>query len=361
MKKCLIFGNLPRGRGGMENIISTLVRSESVAEFSTFFFDFHDGKDADRNWIKTLKYLSLPRKTLPRILQELLVVHQFRKFLNDNSPEIVFCLDERACKLAYLANKNKKIILVSWLHRSIHTFKHPQYFSLMNCHVAISKGIATDLKKIVPSHQKIYTLPNCVDIINYHIFNVTPSKDKRFLYVGRIEYASQKNLKDLLLAFSRFDESYQLDIVGTGNETDLLQCKKAVENLGISNRVVFHGWQHDAWSYLYQSNLKNYIALCLTSTYEGFPLVLIEAISQGLFCISSNCHTGPDEIINSSNGLLYQPGNIDMLEECMRKASTTAQNPFLIKKAANKYSKQYYLAQWKLIIDDILKKYEPKY
>ena len=345
----------------MENIISTLIKSNGVAKFSNFFFDFHEGKYVDQSWINSLECLSLPSKTLPRFLQELLVIHQFKKFLNDNSPEIVFCLDERACKLAYRANKNKKTILVSWLHRSIHTFRHPRYFSLMNYHIAISKGIAEDLKKIVPSRQKIYTLPNCVDVINSHIFNLTPSKDKRFLYIGRIEYLGQKNLKDLLLAFSCLDESYQLDIVGSGNETDLIQCKKDIEILGISKRVVFHGWHHNAWDYLYKSNLKNYIALCLTSTYEGFPLVLIEAISQGLFCISSNCPTGPNEIINSSNGLLYQSGDIDMLVECMRKASIIRQNPFLIKKTANKYSKRYYLAQWKLIINDILKEYESKY
>lgn len=345
----------------MENIISTLIRSDNCAKFLSFFFDFHEGEFADQNWIGSLKYLSLPSKILPRVVQELLVIHNLKKFLNDKSPEIILCLDERACRLAYRANKKAKSILVSWLHRSIHTFRHPQYFSLMNCHIAISKGIAEDLKKIVPPEQKVYTLPNCVDVENSHIFNLTPSNDKRFLYVGRIEYSGQKNLKDLLIAFSRLDKSFQLDIVGTGTETDLRQCHKAAEKLHISDRVIFHGWKHDVWNYLYQSNLTNYIALCLTSIYEGFPLVLIEATSQGLFCISSNCPTGPDEIINPSNGLLYQSGNIDMLRECMLKASTITHDPFLIKNTASKYSKQNYLTQLQVIINDILKKYEQKY
>ncbi|WP_225816418.1 glycosyltransferase [Photorhabdus antumapuensis] len=43
---------------------------------------------------------------------------------------------------------------------------------------------------------------------------------------------------------------------------------------------------------------------------EGFGMVLAEAISYGIYCISSDCQCGPNDIINNLNGELYKSGNI---------------------------------------------------
>jgi len=51
----------------------------------------------------------------------------------------------------------------------------------------------------------------------------------------------------------------------------------------------------------------------LTSKFEGFPMVLVESISQGIPVISSDCPTGPADIVNKDNGVLYSVGNTDQL------------------------------------------------
>lgn len=51
-------------------------------------------------------------------------------------------------------------------------------------------------------------------------------------------------------------------------------------------------------------------ALFLTSRYEGLPMVLAEAISAGLYVVSSDCPTGPREIVSDNNGELYKLGNV---------------------------------------------------
>ena len=351
----MIFGSMPQGRGGMERIISTLLESNGVAKFSSFYFDFHEGKHIEKDWLLSAENVALPTSILPRFLQEIIVIHKFRQFLIKNNPKIVLCLDEKACKLAYHARPSNQIILVSWLHRSLHTFKHQEYFSLMDHHIAISAGIGSDLEKITNQKQNISVLPNCVDLVRPFVFNLFPSEKKSFLYVGRIEFEGQKYLKDLFEAFARLPKSFNLDIIGGGSETEESRCKQACVELGIADRVIFHGWQKNAWEYLNRSNINNVSALCLTSCYEGFPLVLIEAIYQGIFCISSDCPTGPSEILNNKNGFLFKTHDVDALHDCMLEAAKIKTNPLEIKDSAAKYSKEVYLNQWNLLIDKIVK------
>lgn len=357
MKKCVIFGSLPQGRGGMEKIISTLLESNGIAKFTNFYFDFHEGKNSEKSYMETAHQLALPKRYLPRFLQEAIVVKKFRKYIQENTPQIIICLDEKACKLAYWSCSGLKIILISWLHGSPQKLKNKKNLSLMDCHVAISKGIAEYLRKTVTRDQIVYELPNCVDIDNPVIFNLSDSDKKSFLYVGRIEYDGNKNLKDLFVAFSRLPKSIRLDIVGSGSANDLDLCKNACKELEISDRVIFHGWQQNAWDYLIRRQIKNIYALCLTSSSEGFPLVLIEAIYQGIFCIASDCPTGPSDIINDDNGLLYTPHDVDSLEKCMLKAMDLKVNPYKVKASAMKYGKENYLNQWHSLINEIIQIY----
>jgi UDP-D-galactose:(glucosyl)LPS alpha-1,6-D-galactosyltransferase len=126
-----------------------------------------------------------------------------------------------------------------------------------------------------------------------------------FLYVGRIS-DSEKNISFMLKGLSRLKhKDCQLKIVGAGPDEEKL--KKLAEKLGISDRVSWLGFRKDPYS-----EFKEITALLLTSRYEGFPMVLVEANQRGIPVISSDCESGPKDIVTAGvNGYLYREGDMD--------------------------------------------------
>jgi UDP-D-galactose:(glucosyl)LPS alpha-1,6-D-galactosyltransferase len=132
----------------------------------------------------------------------------------------------------------------------------------------------------------------------------------RLLHVGRLMLGRQKRTDDLLRALAQVEGDWQLDLVGGGEaESDLSELKALGEQLGLSDRLHWLGRQEAPWRVTQTADV-----LVLCSSFEGFPLVLIEAMARGIPCISSDCSSGPSDIVRpGENGWLYAVGDIDAL------------------------------------------------
>ncbi|BBU79733.1 hypothetical protein EIMP300_11330 [Escherichia coli] len=151
------------------------------------------------------------------------------------------------------------------------------------------------------------------------IFNPVEAKDTvipgpeegetaTFIYVGRMKFEGQKRVKDLLDGLSQAQGDWKLHVLGDGS--DFEKCQAYGRELKIDNRIVWHGWQKHPWEVVRQ-DIKKVSALLLTSSFEGFPMTLLESMSWGIPCISADCVSGPGDIIQPDvNGHLYQPGDI---------------------------------------------------
>jgi glycosyltransferase involved in cell wall biosynthesis len=99
----------------------------------------------------------------------------------------------------------------------------------------------------------------------------------------------------------------------------------------------------------------------MTSHYEGFPMVLLEAMASGLPCIAYDCPCGPRAIIqNNENGFLIENGNIDAFVQKMQLLIEDdimrEQMGHNAKNSVSKYDLETIMQQWKLLFEELIEK-----
>ena len=148
---------------------------------------------------------------------------------------------------------------------------------------------------------------------------------------------------DLLLdVLNKLDANYHLTILGQGSEEKTL--KEIAVKLNIVEKLSFLGFQSNPYKYMKQADI-----FILSSRYEGFPNVLLEANICGTPVIAFNCPGGTAEIIkNGVNGYLVPYGNIEEMTNMIKSFDIKAFDENAIKE----FIKKKYAA------DKIIKKYE---
>lgn len=179
--------------------------------------------------------------------------------------------------------------------------------------IVISKGLEKDLieKYNIPK-SKISFIPNSVELENYKTNEyATTQKEFDICTIGR--YTRAKDHASLINAIDILRKKYGLSIkaciVGYGELQDELRLQ--VDSLGLTDSIELTGQipYNDG-----QEKLKKSKIFVLSSRWEGFGIVLLEAMRCGLPIISTNCNYGPAEILdNGKYGILVPIENSEHL------------------------------------------------
>ncbi len=216
--------------------------------------------------------------------------------------------------------------------------------------LAISSEIAEEIRRY-KENAVIYLVYNPCKRYEGPLIN-RPAKPV-FIYVGRLD-DKQKNISFMLKGFSMLrDREWELKIIGSG--PDEKKLKDLAKKLKISDKVSFEGFKKEPFK-----EVKEATALILTSRWEGFPLVLVEAIQRGIPVISSDCKSGPrDIVINGKNGYLYKEGNLEefvSIVESVIEGRLVFDSPENIAKTANKFSEEVVLENIDKALKEVLEK-----
>ena len=143
---------------------------------------------------------------------------------------------------------------------------------------------------------------------------------RNIVMVGRLD--KQKNYPLALCAMHEFTSSsslVKLHIYGEGIEMENLSNR--IKELGLERVCILEGRTQSIDEVLKDADLY-----LMTSNYEGMPNALMEAMAMGVPCISTNCKTGPKDLIsNGNNGLLIKTNDVNELVNALIWASENPQ------------------------------------
>lgn len=195
------------------------------------------------------------------------------------------------------------------------------FYPLANARIAVSTGSADDLARL--SHirrDRIAVINNPIPAPPQPIATDPaperrwPGTEPRILTVGTLK--RQKNHALLVRAFAKLVQSRpaKLIIVGEGDLRGELES--LVGALGVADSVLMPGFVLDPWPYYAAAHL-----FVLSSDNEGFGNVIVEAMHAGLPVVSTDCPSGPSEILdNGRYGTLVPCGDTDQLASAMAAA-----------------------------------------
>ncbi|MBO7303963.1 MAG: glycosyltransferase [Clostridia bacterium] len=148
--------------------------------------------------------------------------------------------------------------------------------------------------------------------------DVFGEKALRFCAAGRL--CPQKNFPMLIKAFAKAHEKnpdITLDIYGKGSDEYTEKLNLLINENNADQYVRLCGRTNDM-----HGELIKHDAFIMSSDYEGMPNALAEAMAVGLVCISTDCRTGPRDLIRpEENGFLVPVGDVDAMAEKIIKVS----------------------------------------
>lgn len=318
-KKKLLFVVASLGGGGAERAMVNLINYLDKDKYDINIVIFEDKRDYRKDLPSAVKVVCLDKRNRWDFFK---LIMRLKKIMRVYEPDIVISLVfyfNIVTVLASLQSKRKfKLLLcehsyprkylsktrLGWLKKWLMNLTYPRADLI----ITVSKGIEKVIKEdfhIQP--EKIKTVYNPIplgDIIGksqegavHPFFSIG---DVRIIIgIGRL--IELKRFDRLLRVFSTVSEEKEnvyLIILGEGKLREELEVLSS--RLKISERVDFVGFKENPHAWMSQADI-----FVLSSDYEGLPMVLIEAMACGVPVVSTDCPSGPGEIItNGKNGIL---------------------------------------------------------
>ena len=346
--------------GGAERVTLTLVNALAEKNLSV---DLVLNRVEGAYLKEVSKKVNIVNLNTPRVLKSLLPLSRYMK---QERPDIVISVMNYVNVITVLAKmisgNNAKVILTEhgtlssslgtskWISNLILKTMMSWTYKKSDFIVAVSNGVADDLsKQIKVNRNKITTIynpvvtPNLLEKSQDSSLLIHPWFDKNappvILGVGRLE--KEKDFETLINAFAkvRAEKECYLVILGEGRLRSKLEL--LINELDLQDNVQLPGFVDNPYIWMLNADL-----FVLSSIHEGFGNVLVEAMACGTPVVSTDCPSGPNEILEGGKwGELVPVGNVESLSDAIIKAisksdTTNVQERagfFSVENSVNKY------------------------
>ena len=295
-----------------------------------------------------------------------LIRQKFQEIITEINPDIISAVAGQHTSFILNIQTKAKIIMESHQARYYTGMDRPRFNPVQMIKNVMQKHTMKKIEKkcdaIVTltkddakswNKKKTFVIPN---IVTQKTSCISTNTNKNVIAAGRLVY--QKGFDKLIDAWdivSASKKDWNLNIFGEGELYNDLQKKIMLYKL--SNSIKIHQPTENIETEFTQSSI-----FVLSSRYEGFGLVLVEAMQCGVPCISFDCPHGPSDIIdNGINGILVKNGDIEEFANAILKLIDDEELRIKMGKAAIEKAKDYLpetiMPQWielfnNLVIDN---------
>lgn len=276
------------------------------------------------------------------------------RYISECAPDAILSLQDRNSLVAIcaklLSGKEVRLVVVNATNTSeslnsqgrLYRFGVEVLMRLLYPHAdvvaGVSKGVLHHLRGFVrlskPETEVLYN-----PVVSDQLFEASReepehpwfhSEEKRVvLGVGRL--VPQKNFPLLIHAFAdAYEENGDLRLVILGEGSQKPELESIIEKRGLNEVVLLPGYAENPYSYMARADL-----FVLSSNYEGFGIVIAEALACGCPVVSTDCPYGPREILeNGEWGSLVPVGDKEALAEAMMESLSEAHDPERLRRRA---------------------------
>lgn len=252
-----------------------------------------------------------------------------------------FIVESHMCMKEVITSSKKKQFITHNISKILDKW-HLSKINKCKALVVLTDADKRDWSRVIKSN--IIVIPN---ILNNYPDNITDysKRTKRILCVGRFD--KQKGFDLMIKAWAIIADKHKewkVDIFGDGELNNTLNG--LIKNYCLDESITIH----PTTNHIYDEYMDSSI-FAFSSRYEGFGLVLIEAMSCGVPCVSFNCPNGPAEIIShGKDGLLVKNGDVNKFAEALDWMINHDEEREIMSKnariAAQRYHKDTIMPQW---------------
>jgi glycosyltransferase involved in cell wall biosynthesis len=288
-----------------------------------------------------------------------------REFVSSAKPDIIIVCDDgfKAFFLPFVIGFKKPIVYERHVSKQIEFFQIQTLINRVSVHCkwVLMNFFARFFTKFIlltPNNLKEWTYLNNIEIIpNPLPFTSTKSSglnNQKVIAVGRQNY--QKGFDLLVNAWEIVHSNYPEWVLEVFGKKDLkLKLDELVLSKKLQNVIFFNEPNKNI-----ENEYLNASIFVLSSRFEGFGMVLIEAMSFGVPCVSFDCPHGPGDIINHNiNGLLVENGNVRELANSICELISDNERRKLLGSQAkidvNKYNIDVIMTKWDTLFKSLSK------
>ena len=311
LKKTINIVTLSMGAGGAEKVISLLL-PKLINDYNVNLILFND-----------IRHFFIPKEVNTYIIVEknpeskkhkifsfLATMNRYKSIVGSTKPDVsISFLPRPNIMNALFRFKDSKIILSERCYPSIayksNKYRYwlykiliPVFYNRSDVVFSNSEHINNDLRLNFNVNTPLKVIYNPIELVDSEIISDFDDRDFDIIWVGKI--VQIKNPLLLIKALALCEPNYKSVVLGAAIDTPLMEEARVLsQNIDIA----FKGNVDNVNHYLNLSKI-----LVLTSNSEGFPNVVLEAMSYGLPIISTNCLSGPLELLNENEEVFISEG-----------------------------------------------------